>query len=161
MRVRAVTPVTGPFLVEEENDRLVLDEDNFHRYDALVRLVTEADAEQLADLYVRYYPLLQEAYHDLGYPDRQFHNRLLDVIDDLLATPKVEGPIRLVRPHVLYQYADPELEKLSAGQKAMLRLGPENGARVKEKLREVREVLVARSPDTRGDDAAEQEDTDR
>lgn len=161
MRVRAVTPVTGPFLVEEDDDRLVLDEDNFRRYGALVKLVAEADAEQLADLYVRYYPLLQEAYRDLGYPDQQFHNRLLDVIDDLLATPKVEGPIRLVRPHVLYQYADPELEKLSAGQKAMLRLGPDNGARIKDKLREVREVLVARSPDTREEDAAEREDSVR
>jgi hypothetical protein len=44
----------------------------------------------------------------------------------------------LVQPKVLYQYADSELGALSAGQKAMIRIGPENAAVVKAKLREIR-----------------------
>jgi hypothetical protein len=47
---------------------------------------------------------------------------------------------------VLYQFADPELEGLSAGQKIMLRMGAENAAKVKAKLREIRRELSARPP---------------
>jgi hypothetical protein len=45
---------------------------------------------------------------------------------------------------VFYKFADPELEGLSAGQKIMLRMGAENAAKVKAKLREIRRVLAAR-----------------
>ena len=110
-----------------------------------MRLVAAADPAQAADVYARYYPLLQEAYQDLGYPARQFHARLLEVIDHLLATPEVQTPIRLVRPHVLYKYADPDLEARSAGQKALIRMGPEHMAVLKDKLRALRVELIART----------------
>jgi transaldolase len=42
-------------------------------------------------------------------------------------------------------FTDPQLESLSAGQKLMLRIGPENAAKVKAKLREVRKELTGRS----------------
>jgi len=46
---------------------------------------------------------------------------------------------------VLYEFADPALENLSAGQKIVVRMGPENGKRVKDKLRAIRrELTVAR-----------------
>ena len=95
--------------------------------------------------WLRYYPLFQEAYEYLGYPSAYFNDRLIDVIDHLLATPVVDGPIRLVRPHVLYKYADPDLEALSAGRKALIRIGPDNANRVKQKLREIRQILTGQS----------------
>ncbi|HKO66785.1 MAG TPA: DUF3014 domain-containing protein, partial [Burkholderiaceae bacterium] len=52
--------------------------------------------------------------------------------------PDVKAPIVLVQPKVLHQYADPELEALSAGQKAMIRVGPDNASVLKAKLREIR-----------------------
>jgi hypothetical protein len=52
-----------------------------------------------------------------------FNDRLVAVIDHLLQTPEVAGPIRLTVPHVLYEFADPRLEERSAGQKALLRMG--------------------------------------
>jgi len=58
----------------------------------------------------------------------------------------VKGPIALVQPGVQYQYADPKLEALSAGQKAMLRMGSANAAVVREKLRALRAALVAQNP---------------
>ena len=64
------------------------------------------------------------------------------MIDHLLATPVVKGPIRLVRPHVLYKYADSDLETLSAGRKVLIRIGPANAKRVKTKLREIRQILT-------------------
>jgi hypothetical protein len=44
---------------------------------------------------------------------------------------------------VLYEFEDPQFEALSAGQKAMLRLGPENAQRVKAKLRALRAEIAA------------------
>ena len=41
-----------------------------------------------------------------------------------------------------YAFADPSLQALSVGQKAMLRIGPANEAAVKAKLRAIRARLV-------------------
>ncbi|MGH8478844.1 MAG: DUF3014 domain-containing protein [Gammaproteobacteria bacterium] len=38
----------------------------------------------------------------------------------------------------------PELEKRSWGQKALIRMGPANAAAVKEKLREIRDVIAVK-----------------
>ena len=46
-----------------------------------------------------------------------------------------------MQPKVLYDYADPALADLSAGQKMLLRMGPENEAKVKAKLREIKRAL--------------------
>jgi hypothetical protein len=139
---RAVAPIEGRFLVEGTEDEPVIAPGNFARYSGFVQRVEQVDVEALTARYQRYYPLLQEAYEELGFPGRQFHNRALDVIDHLLATPQVEGPIRLEQPHVLYTFADPELEALSPGQKVMLRVGPQNAATLRAKLLELREALV-------------------
>ena len=102
---------------------------------------------------LRMYPLLQRAYEELGYPRRYFNDRLVEVIDVLLATPQVNEPVRLrlvevkgpiasERPWVRYEYADPALESLTAGQKILLRMGPENARRLKAKLAELRGQLA-------------------
>jgi hypothetical protein len=52
--------------------------------------------------------------------------------------------LELARPKVLYEFADPQLEGRSAGQKVMMRMGSQNAARVKAKLREIRRELVQR-----------------
>jgi hypothetical protein len=43
---------------------------------------------------------------------------------------------------VRYEFADPELSALSSGQKALVRMGPENARRVKAKLRELRAAIA-------------------
>lgn len=144
MRIRAVPALGGRFLVAGTEDDIIIHPDNFGRYDLFVNLVTAVDPARLADAYVRYYPLLQAAYQELGYPERQFHNRLVEVIDHLLETPDVQTPIHLVRPHVLYKYADPDLESRSAGQKAMIRMGPEHVMALKDALRRFRVELLSR-----------------
>ena len=67
----------------------------------------------------------------------------IEVIDHLLETPEVNDPIELVRPHVLYEYSDPNLEALSSGQKLLLRMGSDNAARIKGTLRELRVLVTA------------------
>jgi Protein of unknown function (DUF3014) len=134
-------PTPGEFVVSGAED-VALSEGNYARYAPLVKVVQHADASQVAALYTRFYPLFQEAYTDLGYPDGYFNDRLVEVIDHLLATPEVAGPIRLTQPGVFYQFADPTLEERSAGQKLLIRMGPQNAAAIKEKLRELRKAVA-------------------
>lgn len=117
---------------------LTLSAENYARYAPYVRLMESVDTSKLAATYQRLYPLLQEAYVELGYPNAYFNDRLVEVIDHLLETPEVKGPIKLTVTKVLPEFADPALEERSAGQKLLLRMGPENAARVKAKLRAVR-----------------------
>lgn len=142
LHFRPIKHVPGLPVVKAEGDRISLSRDDAKRYALFISALRAAGAKQFADLYLRYYSLFQKAYEDLGYPDRYFNDRLIDVMDHLLAAPEIEGPIELVQPKVLYQFADPELEKRSWGQKTLIRMGPENAAAVKEKLREIRDLLA-------------------
>lgn len=137
-------PTGGLPLVEGQDDTLTLSTQNSTRYAPLMAIVRNTDTRQVAALYKRYYPLFQQAYTELGYPDGYFNNRLVEVIDHLLQTPEVTGPIKLTQPGVFYQYADPTLEELSAGQKLLIRMGSENAASLKMKLRELRREVAKR-----------------
>jgi hypothetical protein len=145
MRVRAVQPVPGSFLVAGEEGGYLLDARNFERYEPFVALVQRVDLGALVDTYTRFYPLLQESYSEIAPPGRQFHGRLVEAIDDMLAAPEVPAPIELRRPRVFYEFADPSLERLSVGQKALIRAGPENAAIIKARLLELRQELASRS----------------
>jgi len=104
------------------------------------------DARQAVAWYVRYYPLFQQAYRELGYPRGYFNDRLVAAIDNMLAAPDLTAPIALVRGDTYYRFVDPSLQGLSAGQKLLLRMGPANAAKLKAKLREVRAALVGQWP---------------
>jgi hypothetical protein len=64
------------------------------------------------------------------------------IIDLLLSTPEPAEPIRLVRPLVLYKFADPELEALSGGQKLLIRMGDDNAAKIRQMLQAFRQLIV-------------------
>jgi hypothetical protein len=140
-RVMPLKPAPGAF--ETENGRAI-GARNAARYEAYMALVRAVDARACVDLYVRFYPLFQQAYAELGYPKAYFNDRLIEAIDDLLAAPEPKDPVALARPKVLYEYADPALESRSAGQKVLLRMGGANAAKVKAKLREIRAELLKR-----------------
>jgi Protein of unknown function (DUF3014) len=156
-RLWPVQPTPGRFTVRQDGDRTYLSAENFQRYSPFVNLVASVDTDKLVSLYVRYYALFQQAYEDLGFPGLYFNDRVIEVIDNLLATPEPGGTIELVlpsqdpsvevaRPWVLYEYADPALRSLSAGQKILIRMGNENSGRVKAKLRELRKRLATEPP---------------
>jgi hypothetical protein len=112
----------------------------------MVQLLRSTDTQRLVATYVRYYPLFQQSYENLGHPPQYFNDRVIEVIDRLLDTPDVRGPIALTQPNVQYEFADPKLESLSAGQKMLIRMGSDNAKSVKDKLRELRSALVAQQP---------------
>lgn len=140
---RPVTPASGAFVADGDELHATLDRRNFRRYEPMVDVIRKADMQRFAAAYLRFYPLFQKAYEDLGYPTGYFNDRLVKVIDMLLATPQITGPIELVRPNVMYVFADPKLEALPAGQKLLIRMGADNATVVKAKLMELRAIITA------------------
>jgi hypothetical protein len=144
IELRPVKPTPGSTVTATQGDITTLGSANFERYAPLIKAVRSTDTTVLANVYFKLYPLFQQSYEDLGYPGQYFNDRLVVVIDDLLRAPDVQGPIELTQPKVFYEYADPKLESLSAGQKLLLRMGPANEAIMKAKLREFRKAIVNR-----------------
>jgi hypothetical protein len=145
LRYRLFKPVAGQFLATGEGENYLTNPDNLRRYKSYVLLSDAVDAQKLVAVYTRFYPLFQQEYVNLGYPKGYFNDRLVEAIDDLLAAPEIPGAIKLVRPKVMYLFADPQLEELSAGQKIMIRMGVENAVRIKARLRKVRQELTGQT----------------
>jgi hypothetical protein len=153
-RLWPVNPALGRFEVEARGDGTVVSADNALRYTPFVLLVETVDLDAAVGAYRQLYPQFQQAYEDLGYPRSYFNDRLVQLIDLLLATPTtdaelkvqlppINSPIQPERPWVLYQFDDPALEALTSGQRLLLRMGPVNARRLKSKLAEVRRLIAA------------------
>ena len=143
-RLRPLRNVDGAFVVDAAPDGgITISPENARRYAPYVDMLNKVDARRVADFYFHYQPLFQKAHEELGYAGQSFNDRLLQVIDHLLATPAVTPPVKLIRPNVLYQYDDAHIERLSYGQKILVRMGGDNAAIVKAKLREIRKALTA------------------
>jgi hypothetical protein len=139
----AVNPVEGSLQVQESDTGMVIAPANMQRYAPYVQAFTHADAHALVGTYKRFYPLFQQAYVELGKPDAYFNDRLVQVIDHLLNAPDPAQPLS-VEPNGKgrFRYTDPMLESLSVGQKALVRLGPEQEAAVKTQLKALRTALT-------------------
>jgi hypothetical protein len=142
LAVWPVKPMPGEFIVDKDPSGPILSPKNTDRYATRVRLGDSVDPKKLATAYRHFYPLFQKAYQDLGYPQGYFNDRLVEVIDHLLATPEPPQPIRLVQTGTRYQFADADLQRRSAGQKILLRIGPGNAMRMKEMLRAFRQEIT-------------------
>ena len=148
------TPKRFVTLIDGIGGPEVISPDNGQRYTPFVLLVESVDSAQAVALYVRLYPLFQQAYEELGFPGRYFNDRLVFVLDHLLATPvqrgatavslvEVKGSVPSLRPWVRYEFTDPALEALTSGQKMLLRTGPVNQRRLNAKMLEIRALVAA------------------
>jgi hypothetical protein len=144
--LRPLQPTGGDTAVDTQGPSTSLSPQNYARYAALMDVVKSTDPKALATVYFRLYPLFQQAYENLGYPGKYFNDRMVQAIDSVLATPDVQGPVELVRPKVFYQFADPKLEALPAGQKVLIRMGPQNASVIKAKLQQFRAAITATPP---------------
>jgi hypothetical protein len=133
-RLWPLSPVGGKLQTQPSAQGLEIAAANSARYDAVVAFVTGLDPATVVQWYRQAYPVLQQTYEELGYPDQHFNDRLVAVIDHLLQTPQPQEPLglRLVQvqgqvapqqPWLRYEFADPDLQARSAGQKILLRLG--------------------------------------
>jgi transglutaminase-like putative cysteine protease len=147
-----VKQASGHFDSESRNGATVISAKNAARYAAFIRFADSVDTRRAIALYLRLYPLFQRAYEELGYPGQYFNDRVVEVIDNLLATPNVAEPIKVKRITVdgsapsaaagLYVFEDPSLEASTAGQKILLRMGRENRAKLMAKLTSIRQAIV-------------------
>jgi hypothetical protein len=145
-RLWPVTAMPGSLATAGRDAAVTIDATNAARYAPFIRVVESMDTGRFVALYVHLYPLFQQAYAELGHGNRHFNDRLVEVIDHLLAAPEPKGPLLLTKPWIMWEYADPQLEALSAGQKTLVRVGPENAARLKAKLRDIRRQVAAAPP---------------
>lgn len=132
---------TEEFAVAESGGSLYVAPQSYERYARVAEVVGSIDAAGAAQLYRNVRPLLEEGYADLGYPDRRFDEALARAVRHLLATPLPERAPRLEAGVESFGFADPQLEGLSAAQKHLLRMGPDNAAVVLAKLREIAVLL--------------------
>ncbi|MGW7677373.1 DUF3014 domain-containing protein [Shewanella sp. S23-S33] len=141
---RKVSPLKGPeklFSVSEITNKVYLNPEGFHRYDAYVDSIAKMDEQSLITTYKQLTPLLEEAFTELGYSNAKFNDRMLQAIKMLLAAPIIEDPIELNSISVNYQFVDPNLEALPSAQKLLIRMGPENTRKLKVALRKIENQL--------------------
>ena len=151
-----VNPTPGRFSVSGGSGELRnISAENAARYTPVVQWIGSVDARRAAALYVRMYPQLQRAYEEAGYPGRYLNDRVVEVIDHLLATPdpapgaplvqltEIKGSVPSTQPWLRYEFSDPALQSLSSGQRILLRVGPQHRQVLKAKLAELRRQVVA------------------
>jgi hypothetical protein len=127
----------APFRVVERNGQIYADSRNDERYTPLADAVASIDAKGSASLYATVKPRIEDANRELGQPDGSFDRTLERAIVLLLETPVRGGQTRLQLHGIGYAFADPAEEGLTAAQKQLLRMGPENARIVQAKLREI------------------------
>ena len=120
---------------------LFIDPSSYRRYDRYAEAVSALDARGTARLYATLKPRILEAHRRMGPPTADFDPVLEGAIVELLKVPVVQGDVELAPSGIVYSFVDPKLEELSAAQKHLLRMGPQNIQAVQKKLREIAQYL--------------------
>ena len=123
--------------VSEIDDNLFVMEQVAHsRFDQVVEVFVETDTDAALTIYRMFSPLFQQAYAEIGFRNVSFDETLRNAINNVLQTDNMQGPYQLVKPSVMYLYADSSIENLAEVHKQLLRIGPDNTSALKAKLRE-------------------------
>ena len=119
-----------------------IDPANYRRFDPIARAVGSLDPAAVAAAYRTIQPRLDEAYRGLGRTTLTVDQAVSAALQVLIDTPVADDPIRLAPgPGATLAFADPERQRLPAAQKQLLRMGPENAARVKSTLRAIKAAI--------------------
>jgi len=111
---------------------------NNARYEQYVDVLTKLKPESVASLYDYFYPLLQQAYEELGLQEASFHSVMMRALDRVVQPTAVSEPQDLRQPSVMYVYADKNVENLSSLQKLKIRLGDEHSTKLASWLTQFR-----------------------
>jgi hypothetical protein len=125
------------FAVVQHADGLYIDPRSYSRYDGVAAAVASIDAARASRIYATLKPRIEEAHRELGAPDGTFDRSLEKAIVTLLSTPAVDESVRVEPRGAGYGFADPRLERLTAAQKQLLRMGPANARLVQSSLRAI------------------------
>jgi len=137
-----IQPPTGKFQSTKEGNRYWINPSNYLRYNALIHVITSTDPQQLANTIHYLRPLLETAFGEQGYDNKDFGSTLLLAINELLSTPIYEQPPELKLESVYFKYQDTVIEKMSDTQKQLIRTGPENTRKVQAYLQQLYAALI-------------------
>lgn len=141
VHLRALRPASR-FQVVERAGQTYIDPRSYERYDRVASAAASIDPAGAARLYATLKPRIEEAYRDLGAPDRTFDRALERAIVMLLKTPVLSDPVRVQNEGATgFAYAAPEIEGLTAAQKQLLRMGPANVRTIQSSLRAIATAL--------------------
>jgi hypothetical protein len=135
---------TGAFAVTAHGGQKVIDERSYRRFEPFMEAISSLDPKACATAYARLSPLLESAHAEVGRPGTTFAATLARAIARVERVPIPDGPLQVVSPKLLYQYADPALESLPDAEKQLLRLGPENARALQQKLAAVATAIGLR-----------------
>ena len=136
IELKALRPMPR-FSTRTSGDNLYMDRSSYRRTDRFAEAVSSLDARGTAQLYVTLKPRTTEAYGRMGPSDGNFDAALERAIFELLSVPVVEGDVALEPHGAVYAFADPRLQEMSAAQKQLFRMGPQNVRVVQGKLRDI------------------------
>jgi hypothetical protein len=137
VHLRALRPASN-FQVVERAGQTFIDPRSYQRYDRIAVAAASIDPAGAAKLYATIKPRVEEAYRDLGAPDQTFDRALERAIVMLLKTPILSDPVRVQHEGATgFAYAAPEIEGLTAAQKQLLRMGPDNVRTIQASLRAI------------------------
>jgi len=126
-----------------DSNLYVMEPSSYARFNGIIDTLVAVDVDRSLSLFWMMGPLFQAAFAELGYGDRRFDSVLIAAIDNVLNARAVEGPFQLVKPSVMYLYAEQEIEDMSPVEKQLIRLGPDNTRKLKAKLNDYRARLQA------------------
>ncbi len=129
---------SGPFLVREDEGRLVIAAGTYRRAALLAEVVSSIDADDAVAILRTLGPELETAQREIAWHRGTFEDRLRQAVDHLLAVDVPGGPIEVERRTRTYRYADDRLERLSDAQRQLVRMGPANATAIQKKLRAIR-----------------------
>ena len=128
--------------VRNIDENLFVMEANAHeRFNQLIDTFVAVDTDQAMILYRTLQPLFQQAYAEIGSRNVNFDDTLRSAINAVRRSPNAEGPYQLVKPSVMFLYADADIENMEEMEKQLIRIGPENTEKLKAKLRQFLEQL--------------------
>ncbi|MCP5046310.1 MAG: DUF3014 domain-containing protein [bacterium] len=133
----------GKFKVLRREEKIILDPQSYIRYQPAAMVLASLDASKLTAQLRQLMPVMEEAYRELGYPDKRFGEALSDAFEVLLKTPVMTEDILLEEKVTSYAFADDRLEALNDVQKQLIRMGPRNTGKILQKIRELRAALKA------------------
>jgi len=136
---------SGQFKVKElANNQYLLDSQSYKRYNPFANTIDSLDAENLVSTYLILKPYIETAWDEMKQPGQSFDEVVFTAIKQVQTAPAMNQDVRLIRPTVMYKYADAKLENLNAVKKQMIRMGPRNTRIIQKKLDEIELLLNAR-----------------
>ncbi|MGD2246359.1 MAG: DUF3014 domain-containing protein [Candidatus Aminicenantes bacterium] len=132
---------SGRFDVVVRDGIVFIDPASYKRYNLVADVFSSLSAKAAVRLFWLLKPTLQEAYRELGYPDRDFQKTIVQSMTELLEVPVLDKDIEVAKDVISYKMVDPRLESLNPAQKHLLRMGPENVEIIQAKLRELAKEL--------------------